>query len=78
MFSVYLQAKPFNITVIQVYAPTIYAKETEFDQFYEDLQYLQFSLVTLLCPILRDPMNHRTPGLPVHHQPPESTQTHVH
>ena len=33
-----LQGKPFNITVIQVYAPTINAKEAEVEQFYEDLQ----------------------------------------
>ena len=38
----------------------------------------QFSSVTQSCPILCDPMNCSTPGLPVHHQPPESTQTHVH
>ena len=31
-----------------------------------------------LCPTLCDPMNRSTPGLPVHHQLPESTQTHVH
>ena len=37
----------------------------------------QFSSVTQLCPTLCDPMNHSTPGLPVHHQLPESTQTHV-
>ena len=30
------------------------------------------------CPTLCDPMNHSTPGLPVHHQLPEVTQTHVH
>ena len=80
MFSVYFQAKPFNITVIQVYAPTINAEETEFEQFYEDLQDLlvQFSSVTQSCPTLCDPMNRSTPGLPVHHQLPEFTQTHVH
>ena len=33
---------------------------------------------TQLCPTLCDPMNHSTPGLPVHHQLPEFTQTHVH
>ena len=38
----------------------------------------QFSSVTQSCPTLCDPMNHSTPGLPVHHQPPEFTQTHVH
>ena len=39
---------------------------------------LQFSSFTESCPTLRDPLNHSTPGLPVHHQLPESTQTHVH
>ena len=39
---------------------------------------LQFSSVAQSCPTLCDPMNHSTPGLPVHHQLPESTQTHVH
>ena len=39
---------------------------------------LQFSSVTQLCPTLRNPMNRSTPGFPVHHQLPESTQTHVH
>ena len=39
---------------------------------------VQFSSVTQSCPTLGDPMNHSTPGLPVHHQLPEFTQTHVH
>ena len=38
MISVHFQGKPFNITVIQVYAPTTYAEETEVEQFYEDLE----------------------------------------
>ena len=38
MISVCLQGKPFNITVIQVYAPTNNAEETEVERFYEDLQ----------------------------------------
>ena len=38
MISVYFQGKPFNTTVIQVYAPTINAKETEVEQFYDDLR----------------------------------------
>ena len=38
----------------------------------------QFSSVTQSCPTLCDPMNRSMPGLPVHHQLPESTQTHVH
>ena len=40
--------------------------------------YSLFSSVTQSCPTLCDPMNGSTPGLPVHHQLPESTQTHVH
>ena len=39
---------------------------------------VQFSSVTQSCPTLCDPMNHSTPGLPVHHELPEFTQTHVH
>ena len=38
MISVRFQGKPFNITVIQVYAPTSNAEEAEVEQFYEDLQ----------------------------------------
>ena len=52
----------------------------------EDVQYLssshhssvQFSSVTQSCLTICDPMNRSTPGLPVHHQLPEFTQTHVH
>ena len=39
---------------------------------------VQFSSVTQLCLTLCDPMNHSTPGLPVHHHLPEFIQTHVH
>ena len=39
---------------------------------------VQFSSVAQSCPTLCDPMNHSTPGLPVHHHLPEFTQTHVH
>ena len=38
----------------------------------------KFSSVTQSCPTLCNPMNCSTPGLPVHHQLPEFTQTHVH
>ena len=38
MISVHFQGKPFNITVIQVYAPTSNAEEAEVEQFYEDIQ----------------------------------------
>ena len=40
--------------------------------------FIQFSLVAQSCLTLCHPMNHSMPGLPVHHQLPESTQTHVH
>ena len=39
---------------------------------------VQFSSVAQSCPTLCDPMNHSTPGLPVHHHLLEFTQTHVH
>ena len=39
---------------------------------------VQFSSVAQLCPTLCDPMNRSTPGLPVQHQLPEFTQTHIH
>ena len=39
---------------------------------------VQFSSVAQSCPTLCDPTNRSTPGLPVHHQLPESTQTNVH
>ena len=38
MISVHFQGKPFNITVIQVYAPTSNNEEAEVERFYEDLQ----------------------------------------
>ena len=40
--------------------------------------HVQFSSVAQLCPTLCNPMNCSMPGLPVHHQLPEFTQTHVH
>ena len=41
-------------------------------------QYIQFSSVAQSCLTLCNPMHPSTPGLPVHHQLPELTQTHVH
>ena len=46
----------------------------KFNQFRSD----QIRSVAQLCPILCDPMSRSTPGLPVHYQLPEFTQTHVH
>ena len=42
------------------------------------IQMFQLSLVTQSCLTLHDPMNYSMPGLPIHHQFLESTQTHVH
>ena len=47
-------------------------------QLYTYHLHYQFSLVAQSCPTLCEPMNCSTPGLPVHHQLPEITQTHVH
>ena len=57
MISVCFQGRPFNITVIQVYAPTSNAEEAEVEWFYEDLQDLieSESEVTQSCPTLRTP-----------------------
>ena len=55
MISIRLQGKPFNITVIQVYAPTSNAEETEVEQFYEDLQdLLELTLKTDVLFIIGD------------------------
>ena len=40
MISLQIQGRPFNITIIKVYAPTTDAEEAEIDQLYEDLQHL--------------------------------------
>ena len=47
------------------------------DQHLEQRASVQFSSVARSCPTLWNPMNRSTPGLPVHHQLPEFTQTHV-
>ena len=49
MISVHFQGKPFNITVIQVYAPTSNTKEADVEWFYEDLQNL-LELTQKRCP----------------------------
>ena len=48
------------------------------DQRVSSFSSIHFSSVAQSCPTLCDPMNRSTPGLPVHHQLPEFTQTHVH
>ena len=54
-----------------VYTTRIYLLQNKFFPEY-------FSSVAQFCPTLCDPMNCSKPGLPVHHQLPEFTQTHVH
>ena len=49
-----------------------------FTTHYVTFSSVQFSSVAQSCPALCDPMNRSMPGLPVHHQLPEFTQTHVH
>ena len=53
MISVHFQGKPFNITVIQVYAPSSNAEEAETEQLYEDLQDLLEEM--LQKPVLKKP-----------------------
>ena len=80
MISVRFQGKPFDITVIQVYAPTSNAEEAEVEQFYEDLQDLlgltppkdilfiigaAAAKSLQLCLTLCDPIDGSPPGSPV-------------
>ena len=53
-------------------------QKQDYDFLMSRMESVQFSSVTQSCPTLCDPMNRSTPGLPVHHQVPEFTQTHVH
>ena len=53
-------------------------KTYKWPRAYEKMVTIQFSSVAQLCLTPCDPMNCSMPGLPVHHQLPESTQTHVH
>ena len=60
----------YNITLILISDKNLSRKSS--------ISSVQFSSVAQLCPTLCDPMNRSAPGLPVHHQLPEFTQTHVH
>ena len=57
---------------------TYVGKESKKEYVCVCIHFSEFSSVAQSCPTLCDPMNHSTPGLPVHHQLPEFTQTHVH
>ena len=80
MISAHFQGKLFNITVIQAYAPTSNAEETEVERFYEDLQDLwelkakkdvlfiigaAAAKSLQLCPTLCDPIDGSPPGSPI-------------
>ena len=58
--------------------PTIQSEVSQKEKHQYSFSSVQFSSVSQLCPTLRDPINLSTPGLPVHHQLSEFTQTHVH
>ena len=58
--------------------PIIQSEVSQKEKHQYSISSVQFSSVTQLCPTLCNPMNSSTPGLPVHHQLPEFTQTHVH
>ena len=66
---VHQQASPLNWKSRVFISISFYHLNTRSDQI---------TSVAQLCPTLCDPMNRSTPGLPVHHQLPEFTQTHVH
>ena len=57
---------------------TLFSRAPKSLQVVTQFSSVQFSSATQLCPTLCDPMNHSMPGLPVHHQFPESNQTHIH
>ena len=66
----------FSIVAAQISFPTSSTQGFSFLQILPML--VQFSSVVQSCPTLCDPMNCSMPGLPVHHQLPKFTQTHVH
>ena len=61
---IYIKSVPLNLETMSWFSKVVAS--------------VQFSSVAQSCPTICDPMNCSTPGLPIHHQLPESTQTHVH
>ena len=68
---------PFPVLLVFVLCLAMYFVPHK-SHFQGHLQFSSVSLVTQSCLTLCDPMNRSTPRLPVHHQLPEFTQTHVH
>ena len=73
-------SRVFSSTMVQKHQffSTLYGPTLPSAHDYWKNHSFQFSSVTQSCPTLFDPMNRSTPGLPVHHQLLEFTQTHVH
>ena len=75
----YWFAKFFIMSLMKKYSCSLYMNYlTRLIIITNQLFSVKFSSVTQSCPTLCNPMNHSTPGLLVHHQLPEFTQTHVH
>ena len=79
------QLKSINSSALSIlYSPTLTSKCLTLRHFLSLISSLlvgisvQFSSVTQSCPTLCNPMNRSMPGLPVHHQFPDFTQTHIH
>ena len=76
--SLYIYQKSFDCTFTKGGYYSVYIKRQKRCLIKNLTVCMSVSSVAHLCPTLCDPMNRSTPGLPVHHQLPESTQTHVH
>ena len=74
------QATTAVLHTLHIHMKTLVSKSFIFIQYILCISngWTVFSSVAQSHPTLCDPMNHSTPGLPVHHQLPEFTQTHVH
>ena len=71
----------FNYSILNnlhMPVPKLQLSSEEMQTLLESISSVQFGSITQPCPTLCNPMNHSTPGLAVHHQLPEPTQTHVH
>ena len=77
LFSFIHCSSSMNKIIISDFFPRVSWNEVKWSEV-KSLSSVQFSSVTQSRPTLWDPMNRSTPGLPVHHQLPEFTQTHVH
>ena len=66
----------FSSTIVQKHQ--FFSTQLSLQSISHPYSSVKFSSVAQSCPTLCDPMNYSTPGLPVHHQLPEFTQTHVH